>query len=363
MHRKSKLAIAFTCALFATHPASADGELFIYNWAEYFADNTLDNFSERTGNKVTYDTFDSLQVLETRLLAGGSGYDIVFPSAATAQRAFSAGALQPIDTSRLKNTSNLDPALRAQLSNFPDGDKFGVPYMWGTVAIARNVQKIQEIMPDAPIDSLDMFFDPEIVSKFADCGVTIFESPTEVIPVALNYLGLDPYSTNKEDLDKVAELLAEIRPHMRYIGGSAYMNDLASGGICLALVPSGDALLAGYFAAEAGQEFQVDFAIPKEGTMVFLDVMSIPADAKNLEQAYAFIDYILEPQVIADISNFVFYANANAASKELLIEDVSQNPQIYPSQEIMSRLFGAKVFDARESRAITRTWSNFRSGN
>ena len=343
--------------------AFAQERLFIYNFSDYFAEDTISNFIERTAIDARVDFFDSLEVLETRLLAGGSGFDVVFPSATVGERLIASGALQPIDKSRLKNYQNLDPALLELLREHDPDNAHLVPYMWLTTGIAHNRGLIEERMADAPVDSLAMVFDPAVAAKFADCGIGIVDAPNEIIPMALNYLGLDPYSTQAADLAKAEALLMGLRPYIRHMQSGQLVADMASGQLCLAVMWSGDAGIAAARAEEAGTGQQVAYAIPKEGTVISFDTMAIPADAANVDSALAFIDYILEPQVVADISNAVFFANANAASMSLVDPSIAQDPNIYPSDAVRQKLFVDKSLPPRQNRERVRVWTTFRAGN
>lgn len=363
---KNKTAMLFTALAltFGATPMQAAEEkvLLVYNWSDYFAPDTLDNFEKETGIHVTYDTFDSNEVLETKLLTGSSGYDVVFPASSNAEREFLAGALAPIDRTRLSNFGNIDTAILDRLSSHQNADKLGVPYLWGTVGIGYNETMINARMVDAPIDSFDIFFKPELAAKFADCGIAILDSPQEVISIALNYLGLDPFSAGKDDLAKVNALLAGLRPHVRYINSVKALTDLANGDICLALAYNGDVGLAQLRADEAGNGLAILYAVPKEGTLIWFDLMSIPVDATHPENAYTFINYLMQPQVIADISNTMFYANPNTASLPMLDPDLKGDPGIYPPADTMARLFGDKTIPPKSTRLRTRLWTTFKSG-
>ena len=366
MHMKNRLErLALTLAGSALITASAAGQdkLYIYNWSDYFAENTLADFSERTGIDARLDYFDSLEVLETRLLAAGSGFDLVFPSTTVGARLIAAGALQPVDKSKLANYGNLDPQLLELVAMEDPGNGYLVPYMSVTTGLAYNTNLIAARLADAPTDSLAMLFDPAIASKFADCGIGLVDAPNEVIPIALNYLGFDPYSANPEDLQKAEALLMGLRPHIRHMQSGQLLSDMASGQLCLALMWSGDASIAVARAEEAGTGQQVTYAIPKEGTIISFDAMAIPVDAANVEQAYKFIDYILEPQVVADITNSVFTANPNAAANALIDPAISGDPNIYPPKDVRDKLFVGKTLPPRQNRERVRIWTTFRAGS
>ncbi|MGO4484830.1 polyamine ABC transporter substrate-binding protein [Rhizobium sp. 2TAF27] len=338
-------------------------QLFIFNFSDYFAPDTISKFVEKTGIDARVDFFDSLEVLETRLLAGGSGFDVVFPSATVGERLIASGALQPIDKSKLKNYGNLNPELLKMLGEHDSGNTYLVPYMWLTTGIAYNRAMIDARLPDAPVNSLAMVFDPKIAAKFADCGIGIVDAPNEIIPMALNYLGLDPYSAREEDLQKAQDLLMALRPNVRHMQSGKLIADMASGQLCLAVMWSGDTGIAAARAQEAKTGQDVRYSLPKEGTIVSFDTLAIPAGAANVEQALQFIDYILDPQVIADISNAVFLANANAKATPLVSSEITSDPNIYPSDDVRAKLFADRSLPPRQNRERTRVWTTFRAGN
>ncbi|MFD1744999.1 polyamine ABC transporter substrate-binding protein [Rhizobium helianthi] len=347
----------------ASGGAAHAAQLFIYNFSDYFAKDTISNFQAQSGIDTRVDFYDSLEVLETRLLAGGSGFDVVFPSATVGDRLIASGALQPIDKSKLSNYSKLNPELLKLLNDHDPDNAHLVPYMWLTTGIAYNKAMISQRMPDAPLNSLDIVFKPEIAAKFADCGIGIVDAPNEIIPIALNYLGLDPYSANEEDLAKAEKLLMGLRPYIRHMQSGKLIADMASGQLCLAIMWSGDTGIAAARAQEAGTGQEISYSLPKEGTIISFDTMAIPAGAANVEQAHQFINYILEPKVVADISNAVFLANANAEATELMDKQITSDPNLYPPEEVRKRLFTDKTLPPRQNRERTRIWTTFRAGN
>lgn len=361
--RPWRILVIASLAAASVTTVAAQEKLFVYNFSDYFAGNTIADFIARTSIDTRVDFFDSLEVLETRLLSGGSGFDVTFPSATVGERLILSGALQPIDKAALANYGNLDPGLLELLRQHDPGNQYLVPYTWLTTGIAYNRAMIEERLPDAPINSLDMFFKPEIAAKFADCGIGIVDAPNEVIPIALNYLGLDPYSTEAADMEKAEALLLGLRPHIRHMQSGQLVADMASGQLCLALMWSGDAGIAAARAEEASTGHDVVYAIPQEGTIISFDTMAIPADAPDPQQALKFIDYILEPQVIADISNAVFYANANAAATALVDPAITSDPSIYPPDAVRKKLFIDRSLPPRENRERTRVWTTFRAGS
>ncbi|MEW2915382.1 extracellular solute-binding protein [Leisingera sp. JC11] len=342
-------------------PASA-GDLAIYNWADYFGETTISGYEEATGTEVTLDYFDSNEVLETKMLAGGSGYDVVFPAASNAERQLQAGALHPVDTARLKNYGNLRPEILASLDQVPGGRQLGVPYTWGTIGIAYNPALVAERLGVMPVDSWDLLFDPANAAKLKDCGIGVLDSPVEMLSVALNYLGADPYSEEKAEIAKAQELLAAAAENVSYFNNQKPSTDLPAGNVCLAVMYSGDAGIAQARAAEAGNGVEVLYSIPKEGTLMWIDLMAIPEDAPNVDAAYAFIDYMLQPEVIAGVSNAVFFANANAAADAHVLPEVLSDPGIYPDAATLARLFPDKSLGAKALRQRTRAWTKVKSG-
>jgi len=354
-----RLAASLLLLAVATPLMAEPKQLNLYNWADYVAPQALARFQAETGIRVKYDTFDSTDVLESKLMTGGSGYDLVFPASSGLSRAIQAKALQPVGA--LQNAGNLDPELLAKLASVDPGNQYGVPYTWGTVGLAINKQAVERRLPGVALDSLDLLFKPEYASKLKDCGISVLDSPQEVIAIALNYLGKPPYSTKGADLDAASALLAALQPNLRYIGNARQIDDLAKGETCLALTYTGDAGMAAARAAEAGQPFEVLYRIPREGTLIWFDTMAIPADAPHPGNARAFIDFMLQPEAIAELTNELFFANANHAATPLLDEAVSGDPDIYPPEAVRARLFAEQVLSLREHRQRTRLWTAFRS--
>ncbi len=348
-------------ALFAASGVCAD-DIAIYNWADYFGPQTIAAYEAETGTGVTLDFFDSNEVLETKLLVGGSGYDVVFPATSNAEREFQAGALHAIDPARLANYGNLDPAVLSALDAVPGGRALGVPYTWGTIGIAYNPALVASRLGDRPMDTLDAIFTPATAERLADCGIAMLDSPAEVIAVALNYLGADPYSDDASDLDRAGALLSAVTPSVRYFSNQKATGDLAAGNICAALVYSGDAALAQARAAEAGNGVEIVYAIPREGTLMWMDLMAIPADSQHVDAAYRFIDYMLRPEVMAEVTNTVFFANANAAASDHVDPAILGDPGLYPPKDVRARLFPDRSLAAKPLRNRTRLWTMVKSG-
>ncbi len=343
-------------------PGAEEKVLNVYNWSDYIAEDTIANFEAKTGIKVNYDVFDSNEVLETKLLAGNTGYDVVVPSAQFMERQIQAGVFQKLDKSKLPNLANMDPEIMQRVALHDPGNEYAVNYFWGTDGIGYNEAKIKAIMPNAPVDSWDLIFDPKILAKFKDCGVSILDAPAEVRSLILAYLGKDPNSQDAADLALVEKKLLEIRPYVRKINSSQYIEDLANGEVCIALGWSGDVLQSRDRAAEAGQGTVIKFSIPKEGTIIWFDMLTIPADAKHVDNAHQFINYMMDPQVAANNSNTVNYANGNGASLALVNDEVKNDPGIYPTTEVKAKLFPELATGEEYTRLLTRTWTRFSTG-
>ncbi|MFZ5782459.1 MAG: polyamine ABC transporter substrate-binding protein [Pseudomonadota bacterium] len=354
--------LALLLALCAA-PAFAQGQVNVYNWSDYIAPDQLKTFEKDTGTKVNYTTYDSNEILEAKLRAGRSGYDVVVPTASPFfVRQLAAGLYQPLDKAKLKNWKNLDPAIMAQLAKYDPGNAHAIPWMWGTTGIGYNVDAIKQRMPDAPVDSLRMIFDPAVVSKFADCGVMGLDSATDVLPAALKYLGLDPDSKKSEDLAKAAEVVRAVRPYIRKFHSSEYINALAGGDICLAFGFSGDIFQARDRAAKAAEKREIAYAIPREGSLLWIDVAAIPKDAPDPNAALRFLDFLLEPKVAAASSELTGYANANDPATALLPKDISGNPLIYPPADVRAKFYTITAGNAAETRERTRLWTSVKTG-
>jgi putrescine transport system substrate-binding protein len=356
------LAATALAALVSSGAWAQDRIVNVYNWSDYIDDSILEDFTKETGIKVVYDVFDSNEILETKLLAGGTGYDVVVPTGTFLARQIQAGVFQKLDKSKLPNLSNMWDVVSDRTAKYDPGNEYSINYMWGTTGIGYNVNKVQDALGIEKIDSWDVVFNPEMIAKLADCGVYMLDAPAEMIPAALNYLGLDPNSTSPDDLGKAEELLLSIRPSIRKFHSSEYINGLANGDICLAVGWSGDMFQARDRAAEADQGVAIDYSIPKQGAQMWFDQMAIPADAPHTEEAHEFLNYMMRPEVIAKASNYVFYANGNAASKDLLDEEVIGDPAVYPDDETMNKLFTTVPLDARTQRLVTRIWTRVVTG-
>jgi len=347
----------------ATGAAQAQDKVVnVYNWSDYIDESILEDFEKETGIKVVYDVFDSNEVLETKLLAGGTGYDVVVPTGSFLARQIQAGAFQKLDKSKLPNLANMWDVVEKRTVKYDPGNEYSINYMWGTTGIGYNEAMIQERMPDAPATSWDMVFDPEVVSKFADCGIHILDAPTELIPAALNYIGEDPDSKDPEVIAKAEAVLMALRPHVQKFHSSEYINALANGDICLAVGWSGDVLQARDRADEADNGVTIKYVAPDEGALMWFDQMAIPADAPHPEEALAFLNYIMEAEVMAKASNYVYYANGNKASQEFLDEEVIGDPAIYPTPAALETLYTVTPYPPKVQRVVTRLWTKVKSG-
>jgi putrescine transport system substrate-binding protein len=348
-------------AALAAAPALVHGaEVHVDNWADYIAPDTVAKFEAETGIKVVYDVYDSNEVLEAKLLAGNSGYDVVVPTSTFLRRQVNAEVYQPLDRTKLPHWDNLDAALMADAAADDPANAHSAVYLWGTNGIGYNVAKVKERLgEDAPTDSWALVFDPANAARLADCGITMLDTASEMVPLALAWLGLPPDSTGSGDLEKVEELFAAIRPYVRYFNAMQYNTDLAAGEVCVSVGFSGDVFIAADRAAEG---VEIAYSVPKEGAMLWFDMLAIPADAPNPDAAHAFIDFLLRPENIAEITNAVFYPNANAGAAEFVDPAILADPAIYPTPEVMARLFPQPVHDARADRTLTRLWTRVRTG-
>lgn len=339
-----------------------DKVLNIYDWAEIFDSAVLDGFTKATGTKTVYDNYDSDEMLEAKLLTGNTGYDIVGPAAQPfLSREIQAGVLQPLDRTQIPNWKNLDPALMKLAEQADPGNKFAIVYGWGTTGLGYNVDAVTKRLPGVPLDSWDLLFNPANAAKLADCGIALIDSPTDVLPIALNYLGLDPASESPVDLEKATQLLAAIRPHLKYINSSPIIDNLANGDICLALGWSGDVVTARNRATEAGNGIHVAYAIPKEGTLTWMATLAIPADAPNPKAANAFINYMLDPKVAAHMTVTTTYGNPVPASTAFLPPEVANDPAIFPSDAVKKTLFLLGATSPEYDQLRTRAWTRIRT--
>ncbi len=357
------LSAATAIAAIFTYAAQAQERVVnVYNWSDYIDQSIIEDFTKDTGIKVVYDVFDSNEILETKLLAGGSGYDIVVPTHNFLVRQIEAGVYQKLDKSKLPNISNMWDVVNTRVAKFDPDNAYSINWMWGTVGLGYNEKKVQEALGVDKIDSWDVFFNPDNLSKLADCGVYVLDSPADIIPITMKYLGLDPESKSAEDFAKVEETLLKIRPYIRKFHSSEYINALANGDICLAVGWSGDVFQARDRAAEADQGVVVNYVVPKEGTEMWFDQMAIPADAPHVAEAHEFLNYVMKPEVAAKATNYVFFPNGNKASQEFIDKEIIEDPAIYPDQATLDKLFTVSPYDPKTQRIVTRTWTKIVTG-
>ena len=362
MRRITLLAGLVAAALAVPSVQAAAREVKVYNWSDYIGETTLADFKTATGITALYDVFDSNETLEGKLLAGRSGYDLVVPSNHFLGKQIKAGAFQKLDRALLPNWDNLDPLLLKQLQVNDPGNQYAVPYLWGTNGIGYNVAKVKEVLGIEQIDSWAVLFEPENMQKLASCGVSFLDSADEMIPSVLTYMGLDPNSHSAEDLAKAEAKLLAVRPYVTYFHSSKYIGDLANGNICVAAGFSGDVLQAADRAEEAGKGIEVAYSIPQEGANLWFDMLAIPVDAGNPQEAHALINFLLDPAAIAGVSDYVGYANANTQAGELMDQDVRNDESVYPPQAVLDKLFISAELPVKVQRLMTRSWTKVKSG-
>ena len=341
---------------------AADRIVNVYNWSDYIDPKVLEDFTNETGIKVVYDTYDSNETLETKLLAGQTGYDVVVPSATFLDRQIKAGVYQKLDRARLPNAKGLWPEIMARLATYDPGNQYAVNYMWFTTGIAYDVAKARERMGGRPIDSWDTVFKPELIRKFADCGVYMLDSPEDIFTAALKFEGLNPDSRRPEDIHRAAEAVMRVKPWVKKFHSSEYINALANGDICLAVGWAGDSFQARNRARDAANGIDVNYVIPKEGALMSLDNLAIPKDAPHVDEAYAFIDYLLKPEVAARNTAATNFANGVLASKPFVDKSILDNPSIYPPDDVLRKLYVVSAKDQATQKIITREWTRVKTG-
>ena len=357
--RKALLA---TAGLTIAVGAQAAGTVHIYNWSDYIGETTLADFEKATGIKPVYDVFDSNETLEGKLLAGRTGYDVVVPSNHFLGKQIKAGAFQKLDKSQLPNYSNLDPVLLKRLEQNDPGNQYAVPYLWGTNGIGYNVEKVKAVLGIDKIDSWSVLFEPENIKKLHSCGVAFLDSADEMMPTVLNYMGLNANSTNPKDYAKATDKLLAVRPYVTYFHSSKYIGDLANGDICVAIGFSGDIFQAKHRAEEAKKGVNIAYSIPKEGGALWFDMLAIPKDSSNVKEAHAFINYLLKPEVIAQVSDYVGYANPNPGSDKLMEQSIRTDEAVYPPQAVLDKTYVSVELPPNIQRLMTRSWTKVKSG-
>jgi len=356
---------AITVAAYAPM-TQAQEVLNFYNWSDYIGEDTIARFEKETGIKVNYDVYDSNETLEAKLLAGNSGYDLVVPSSNFMALQIKAGIFRKLDKSMLPNIQNLDPKLLAMLENKDPGNAYGLPYLWGTTGIGYNPKMVKEVLgEDAPTDSWSLVFDPKYMEKLAQCGVTFLDSSDEMYPFALIYNGMDPNSNDRKHFKSgsdATKTLKAVRPHIKQFTSAQYISDLANGDICVAVGFSGDIFQAAARASEAENGIEVAYSIPKEGSEMWFDMLLIPADAKNAENAHKFINYLMRPEVIAEVTDYVWYANPNTPATKLINQEIAGDPAIYPDDTVRDNLFISIESHPKVSKIRNRTWTEIKAG-
>jgi len=359
----SLAAIAFVLAV---DPAASEARrrtVNVYNWSDYVDPTVLEDFTKATGIAVRYDTFDSNDTLETKLLAGRSGYDVVVPTAYFLERQIKAGIFARLDKSKLPNLVHMWPEITQRLAQYDPGNVYAVNYMWGTTGIGYNLKGSRKALGGAgAIDSWDVVFKPEMLAKFKACGVHMLDSPDDILAAALHHLGLDPNTTREADYQKAANLVMSIRPSVRKFHSSEYINALATGEICFAVGYSGDVKQAQKRAKEANNGVELSYAVPKEGAQLWFDNLAIPRDAGNIAEAHEFINYMQQPEVAAKNSNFIAYANGNLASQKFIDKEVIEDRTIYPDEATLNRLYIIMAHDAATTRLMNRLWTRIKTG-
>ncbi len=360
---RSVLALAML-ALFMLPAETQVQELKIYNWSDYIDPAVLEAFTKETGIKVVYDTFDQMETVETKLLAGKTGYDLIVVTASFLPRHIPLNLYTEIDKSKLPNLSLMWTDITDRLAKYDPGNKYAVNYMWGTTGIGYNVKKIRERLgPDAAIDSWSIVFDPEKLKKLSGCGIHVLDATEEMFPAALHYLGLNPDSKKESDLKRAADLLTKIKPFVRKFHSSEYINALANGDICFAVGYSGDVLQARKRAKEANNSVEIAYSIPKEGAIMWFDSFVIPKDAPNPQAAYKFIDLVNRADIAAKNSNFIQYASGNLAARSLVDPEVAKDPGIYPSSDVLAKLYTITPYDEKTQKIVNRMWTRVKTGH
>jgi putrescine transport system substrate-binding protein len=357
------LLIAGVAAACAVAAKSAEEKILnVFTWPDYIGPNTIADFEKEYGIKVNYDTYDSTEMAEARLLAGRTGYDVVDHAERYSARLIPIGVYRPLNRAKLTNWGNLDPWVLNTLQSADPGNRYGVPYLWGTTGFTYNVKMIRERMPNAPVDSADMIFKPEVARHFADCGISFLDEPTDVIPMAMIYLGHDANSVDPDDLAQVEKLLKGVRPYIRYFSSAKMLVDLPNEEVCIAMSWSGDYAQAMYRAQEVGRPVQLAYTTPREGTLAWFDLWFIPADAPHPDNAHLFLNYLLRPKVIADISNEVRYAAPNIPAMPFVVPEVRNDPAVYPPEAVRLSLHKGVLHSPKEERARSRLWSRVKTG-
>jgi putrescine transport system substrate-binding protein len=357
------LGIAVAVAIALVARADEERLLNVYNWPDYIGEHTAQQFETMTGIKVNYDVYDSNETFETKLLAGHTGYDIVVSSGSFLGKQVRAGLFAVLDKRKLPNLKYMDPSIMRAAAELDPDNAHSVPYFWGTIGLGYNVKKIEERMANAPVDSLDLLFKPELAKKFADCGIAMLDSPADVLEIALHYLGRSPYSAKKEDYEAAQTLLMKVRPYIKYFHSSRYIEDMANGKICLALGWNGDFLTARDRASEAKSGIEIQYRIPKEGTEIWIDNLAIPADAPHPNNALAFINFLMDPQIAAADANAADNATPDTAARPYIKPALRDDPNLYPPPDVIAKLFPDKPVSPAIEQLRVDTWTRIKGGS
>lgn len=355
-------AAAFVSMPYVRRAKADDAALNVYNWADYIGETTIEDFQSQTGISVTYDTYSSAEEMEAKMLAGSTGYDVVVMAGLKLPNFVKAKVYQKLDRSKLPGWKNLDPAVLKILSGWDEGNEYGVPYTWGSVGVTYNMEMVNARVPDARLDSLDMIFKPELAAKFADCGISVLDSPTDLIPMVLRYLGKDGDTTNVADYQAVVDAFKPVRQYIRTFDNTNYLNAIPNKELCVINNWSGDYSTAATRAKDAGVDIKLEYHVPETGAPAWVDTLCMPADAAHSEAAYKFLNYMLQPEVIAKCTNFTNYANANLAANPFVDPAILANPAVYPNDAVKARLWAPKPFTEEQDRALTRAWQAIKSG-
>lgn len=365
--RRAMLAAA--CILLSAgilQPASLAAErervVHVYNWSDYVDPKMLEAFTRETGIRVVYDTFDTNELVETKLLAGRSGYDIIVPTGPFLQRLIQAGVFRKLDRDKLPNLKHVWPQIAQRLATYDPGNRHAVDYMWGTTGIGLNVEKVRERLGELPLDSWDLLLKPEYAAKLKDCGIQVLDSPEDILPGVLKATGRNPDTRDEADLRAAADRLVAIRANVQKFHSSEYLNALANGDICLAVGYSGDILQAKRRAEEAGNGVRIAYIVPREGAQMWFDSFAIPVESQHADEAHAFIDFMLRPEVSAANTNLVAYASGNIDAKQFVRPDILNDPNVYPPPDVMARLFTNTAYDEKTQTLVTRLWTRVRTG-
>lgn len=365
--RRSSLSLMAGVALAMPYISRADAQdepvLNIFNWNDYIGETTIEDFQSATGIQISYDLFESNEAMEARVMAGSSNFDLVVQAGSTLERFNKAKIYQPLDRSKLTNWSNLDPVILKTLEGWDPGNIYGAPYMWGTVGLTFNVDMVKARIPNADLTSLDILFKPENAAKLADCGISILESPADIIPMTLAYLGLDPNTKNPADFDAVVQIFAPIRKYIRVFDSNNFLNAIPNKELCLITNWAGDYATAASRAKDAGIDINLAYQVPKSGSPAWFDIWCVPADAKHVDNAHKFINYMLEPEVIAKCTNHTHYANANLAATKLVDPAILADPAVYPDDKIRKRLWTQKAMSADVERLRNQAWDKIKAGS